>query len=273
MNGPTKIAERLRHDGFIIVPGVLDRDEVEGWVAMVERGLSLVESVPGVLQREREVYGVRNLMTVLPEIQRLAHDPRLRRLVTSVLGDGAIPVRALYFDKTPTANWNLPWHQDVTIAVRERREVPGYGPWTRKGGVDHVHAPALLLERMVTIRLHLDDCGPGNGPMRVIPGSHRAGRLSPAQLNAWIEREARRAVSCLVPSGGAVLMRPLIVHASAAATSPGHRRVIHIEYAAESLPGGLEWAVREPSKLEPASLAGWERKGLGDGAIRGAGHD
>ena len=31
---------------------------------------------------------------------------------------GAFVVRGLFFDKTPTTNWNLPWHQDMTIAVR-----------------------------------------------------------------------------------------------------------------------------------------------------------
>ncbi len=36
-------------------------------------------------------------------------------------------------------------------------------------------------------------------------------------------------------------MRPLLLHASASGTNPGHRRVIHLEYAAVSLPGGLEW--------------------------------
>jgi ectoine hydroxylase-related dioxygenase (phytanoyl-CoA dioxygenase family) len=94
---------------------------------------------------------------------------------------------------------------------------------------------------MVTIRLHLDDCGPQNGPLRVIPGSHTAGKLDARAIAAWAARAADLAVDCLVPAGGAVIMRPLLVHASASLTGPGHRRVIHLEYAAEDLPGGLEW--------------------------------
>ena len=36
-------------------------------------------------------------------------------------------------------------------------------------------------------------------------------------------------------------MRPLLLHASSASQSPRHRRVIHLEYAADPLPGGLVW--------------------------------
>ncbi|MFO0892265.1 MAG: phytanoyl-CoA dioxygenase family protein [Isosphaeraceae bacterium] len=161
--------------------------------------------------------------------------------MTPLLGEAAFPVRVLYFDKTATANWNLPWHQDVTVAVRRRRDVAGYGPWTRKAGVDHAHAPGDLLGRMLTVRLHLDDCVPDSGPMRVLPGSHASGRLSAAEVNARVARYGTRAVPCLVAAGGAVVMRPLILHASASATGDGHRRVIHMEFASEPLAGGLEW--------------------------------
>ena len=97
-----------------------------------------------------------------------------------MLGPRAFAVRALFFDKTPGANWNLPWHQDVTIAVKGRRDVAGFGPWTLKAGIHHVHAPGPLLARMVTIRIHLDDCRPESGPMRVLPGSHAEGRHGPS---------------------------------------------------------------------------------------------
>jgi len=168
----------------------------------------------------------------------------VKEIIAAVLGPGAFAVCGLFFDKTEAANWNLPWHQDVTIAVKERRDVVGYGPWTLKAGIPHAHAPAELLARMVTIRIHLDPCGPENGPMRVLRGSHEHGRLSFAEVNAWVARAPELGVDCLVPAGGAVLMRPLILHSSATATGAGHRRVIHLEYASENLPGGLEWHQR-----------------------------
>jgi ectoine hydroxylase-related dioxygenase (phytanoyl-CoA dioxygenase family) len=123
--------------------------------------------------------------------------------------------------------------------VRERAETPGFGPWSVKAGVPHVQPPPELLARMLTLRLHLDDCGPANGPLQVLPGSHADGALSPAAVAAWRGRVPPEA--CLVPAGGAVLMRPLILHASSAATAVGHRRVVHLEWSADELPGGLRW--------------------------------
>jgi len=201
----------------------------------------LADKRAGVLERGGETYGVRDLLWRAPEIKRLAASRALVDIAHAILGPGAFAVRGLFFDKTPSTNWNLPWHQDLTVAVRARRDAPGFGPWTLKAGIPHAVAPADLLERMLTLRLHLDDCGPRNGPMRVLPGSHLDGKLDPSSLGTWASRAQEHAVDCLVGAGGVVVMRPLLVHASASGTGPGHRRVIHLEYAAEALPDGLEW--------------------------------
>jgi hypothetical protein len=37
-------------------------------------------------------------------------------------------------------------------------------------------------------------------------------------------------VRCIVPKGGVLVMRPLLVHASGKATGAGHRRVLHFLY-------------------------------------------
>jgi hypothetical protein len=140
--------------------------------------------------------------------------------------------------KTPDANWKVVWHQDRTIAVRERKEVAEFGPWSIKAGVQHVQPPASLMSTMIAIRLHLDESRESNGPLRVIPGSHRAGYLSNADIDNW---RGRSSVTCTVPRGGAKLMRPLLLHASSSSSKPEPRRVIHLEFAADDLPGGLEW--------------------------------
>lgn len=115
-------------------------------------------------------------------MRELARSPEVRALVEPLLGAGAFAVRGILFDKTPDANWKVAWHQDLTIAVRERREVEGFGPWSEKAGVVHVQPPAAVLEQMVTVRLSLGPCGPGNGPVCVIPGSHAHGRLSAEEV-------------------------------------------------------------------------------------------
>jgi ectoine hydroxylase-related dioxygenase (phytanoyl-CoA dioxygenase family) len=143
----------------------------------------------------------------------------------------------------------VPWHQDLTVAVQARVAAPGFGPWTVKAGVPHVQPPVGVLERMVTVRVHLDDCDERSGALRVVPGSHRGGRLGAVATRGWLDRVAP--VPCPVPAGGALVIRPLLLHASSASDAPGHRRVIHLEYAADPLPGGVAWfegPVRTPAR-------------------------
>lgn len=136
------------------------------------------------------------------------------------------------------SNWRVAWHQDLTIAVRERKTVEGFGPWTTKDGVLHVQPSAEVMNGILAIRLHLDESASDNGPLRVIPGSHREGRLSAERISSWHKQES---ITCTVPRGGALLMRPLLLHASSACAVPKPRRVIHLEFAAAELPHGLDW--------------------------------
>ena len=231
--------ESFEDSGYAIIGRVLSPDTVEELLDATNA--YLVGGHDGVLDRGGLVYGGRDLLWRVPRVFSLARSAEVLSMAQSILGANAFPVRGLFFDKTLETNWNLPWHQDLTIAVLSRCDVPGYGPWTRKAGIPHAHAPAELLARMVTIRLHLDDSGPGDGPLRVLPGSHREGRLSVSAVAEWAVRAGELAVDCNVSAGGVVLMRPLLLHASASRVSAGHRRVIHLEYAAEDLAGGLEW--------------------------------
>jgi len=183
--------------------------------------------------------GVRNLLAI-GQVRELAASPSVRTLVAPILGPEAFPVRGILFDKTADANWKVPWHQDVTVAVKSRIDADGFGPWSVKAGVLHVQPPAEVLERMLTVRIHLDDCPRENGALRVLPGTHRFGKIPEAEVAGWVERVPETV--CELAAGGVLLMRPLLLHASSAATRVGHRRVIHLDFANTKLPNGLEWA-------------------------------
>jgi len=185
--------------------------------------------------------GARNLLPN-ENIRTLAVSSDIRGFAAAVLGDECFAVRALLFDKTPSANWKVVWHQDLTIPARARIDVPGFGPWTEKAGVPHVQPPVHILEQMLAVRIHLDACTATNGPVRVVERSHRLGRLSAGAIDELRRTESE--CECLVEQGGILAFRPLIVHASARATEPAHRRVIHIEYASHALPSPLEWHQR-----------------------------
>ena len=239
----TASPETIKRDGFSIVPQVLDAEQVSALIAAVE-GISEGQGV----RRRENVYAVRNLLESLPEVAALAESPAIRALVTPMLGSGCFPVRGILFDKTADANWKIVWHQDLSVAVAEKREAAGFGPWSEKAGVVHVQPPASVLERMLTVRLHLDDCDETNGPVQVLPGTHREGRLTNEQIQRY--RQEIESVVCTTPSGGALLMHPLLLHASSASQAPRHRRVIHLEYAADALPGGLQWHQLQQSQEE-----------------------
>jgi hypothetical protein len=182
---------------------------------------------------------------------RRLRTPGLARLIepagaaaSALIGAAARPVRAVLFDKTADDNWALAWHQDRTIVVRERREVAGFGPWSRKQGQLHVAPPFELLARMATLRIHLDPVGPDNAPLKVALGSHRSGAVD-------ARRAAARAAEhpdlvCLAEAGDVWAYATPILHASDRAVWPARRRVLQIDYSADVLPGGLEWAGVEP---------------------------
>ena len=214
----------LEQDGFAVVPACLDE-------AAVDR---LCE------QFDDTRYAQRNLLSV-PSVLGLAMSRPVRELIEPFLGPRCFAVRGIFFNKTRGSNWKVMWHQDLTIAVREREDVDGFGPWTVKAGVLHVQPPPDIMSGILAIRLHLDESGLENGPLRVIAGSHREGRLSAEQIASW---EKKNSVICAVPKGGALLMRPLLLHASSACVISKSRRVIHLEFAATDLPNGLEWHVR-----------------------------
>ena len=160
-------------------------------------------------------------------------------LIEDALGGEAYFVRGILFDKTPTTNWKVPWHQDTTIAVKERRDVPGYGPWSVKGGVHHVQPPEEILNAMVSLRICIDPCEENHGPLKVIPGSHKEGRLSSADIDTLVSKNEPHV--CTGEPGSALLMKPLLVHSSSRAECPSHRRILHLDYCAQELGNGLEW--------------------------------
>src|SRR5581483_10167114 len=166
--------------------------------------------------------GARNLLDE-PQLAALTAHPALRQLAGAILGGPCFAVRALFFNKTPDANWKVIWHQDLTVTVQQRVDVPGYGPWTEKAGVPHVQPPTDVLEGMLAVRVHLDACTPDNGPVRVLDGTHRLGRLSPEAIDR-LRAECAESV-CLAEEGAVLAFRPLLLHASRPATRPAHRRV------------------------------------------------
>jgi hypothetical protein len=216
--------------GFEVVPQVFALNETAALLAGLEAS---------ALERSRA--GARHVLRHAV-VNAAATDPRLLAIARRFLDADPVPFRATLFDKSPRNNWLIVWHQDTALPLRERHDVPRWGPWSVKGGITYAHAPADALSRVIALRLHLNESHAGNGPLRVLPGTHTLGVLSDAEIRRL--SEAIAAVDCLVPAGGVVAMRPLILHASSKAQVDHPRRVLHIEYADSLAIGdGLELAI------------------------------
>jgi hypothetical protein len=180
----------------------------------------------------------RNLFLYSSLLESMVRNGSFRHAVTEILGPTAFAIRAIFFNKIAKSNWLVPWHQDISIPVRQRKDVPGFNAFNMKEGFLHANAPAETLQQLVTLRIHLDPATAANGALQLIPGSHLRGRLTapPADHGPAVQPELK--------AGEILRMRPLLFHASTHSIADTPRRVIHIEYAAHELPGGLEWATR-----------------------------
>ena len=226
---------RFGRDGCAYVPDIID----ETGIKFFSKKFDQLEVTENFKHRGEATFGIRNLLNIVPEVQELAESQRVRTVVEWVLGKEAKVVRSIFFDKTPEANWKVPFHQDLTISVKGKIETVGFSAWTIKSGIQHVQPPIEILEKMVTIRIHLDDTDLSNGALKVIRGSHKYGRLTTEQIQKLKSESA--SISHFINSGSALLIRPLILHSSSVTTEPKRRRVIHLEFCAEKLPNGLEW--------------------------------
>jgi hypothetical protein len=200
--------------GFSIFESVLSREECD----------SLARTV-GAAGRGRA--GARNLMSN-PTISSLSYDSRMLRIATEILGACAVPFRATLFDKSTSSNWHVCWHQDRALPLQNRVQFSEWGPWSTKAGVLYALAPAWALRRVVALRVYIDASTRSNGPLRVIPSSHKLGILSASELLRVVN--SSRSTACLVNRGGVIAMRPLLLHSSTKACDNEPRRVVHIEY-------------------------------------------
>lgn len=180
--------------------------------------------------------GTRRLLA-LDWCQALAR--RLRQRVPALAGSSQVAVQCTYFEKSTAQNWLVPLHQDLAIPVRAQVPAPGFSAWSRKEGDVFVQPPAAVLQQLTAVRVHLDACSEEDGPLQVVPGSHRLGILD-AQAAA-VAGSAGDPVACIAGVGDALVMRPLLLHASSKATGTGMRRVLHFVFGPPALPHGVAW--------------------------------
>jgi ectoine hydroxylase-related dioxygenase (phytanoyl-CoA dioxygenase family) len=214
----------LRQHGYTVLENVLDP----------RLCAALAEALPAT-----PTAGSRRLLDH-PLVAAAVVHLRMRSPVASLLPRDAVATQCIFFSKSDSANWLVPPHQDLAIPVAQRVEHRACSGWSEKEGQWFVQPPADLLARLLAVRIQLDDLPPRSGELRVAPGSHRLGRLPGGEAPRVAAQHGMR--PCPVPFNGALLMRPLLVHASSKAPPGVVRRVLHLLFGPSSLPCALRWA-------------------------------
>ncbi|HZD10433.1 MAG TPA: phytanoyl-CoA dioxygenase family protein [Candidatus Binatia bacterium] len=159
----------------------------------------------------------------------LARSIREKGAICALLGSSRTAVQCTLFVKDARRNWLVPLHRDFSIPVKARVASLDWSAWSVKEGVIYGRPPEFILQSLVAVRVHLDDTDAENGALQVVLGSHRPSQCTGARHTH------------VVPKGGALVMRPLLLHASSKLTT-GTRRVLHFVYGPAQLPDAAEWA-------------------------------
>jgi hypothetical protein len=216
-------SEALAKQGYANWPGLLSQAECESVSAHID-----AQPLDGP--------GTRHLLS-----QAWCRDlaRRIRTVLTesSLLAPSMAVVQCTLFEKASSKNWLVPVHQDLSIPVSTRTDAPSWRGWSEKEGHLFAQPPVPVLESLLAVRLHIDPCGPMDGPLRIVPGSHTTGLISPESAVQMRKAEA----TCTANPGDAILMRPLALHSSSKSVGSSRRRVLHYLFGPRHLPDGVKW--------------------------------
>ncbi|MCG2612899.1 phytanoyl-CoA dioxygenase family protein [Terrimonas sp. NA20] len=236
------LKDQVDKDGFAVIYNVFDQSSI----ADLKNIINKTTANSDTFRKTADLFAIRRFLFEIPEMRTNIFTASLNNILRSLFSDHHFSSKSIYFDKPGSSNWFVAYHQDLTISVDQKIEVPGFGPWTVKPGQFAVQPPLQILENSYTFRIHLDDTNRDNGALRVIRGSHLKGIN---RVNG-IKPDQEEEVTCEVPAGGVMIMKPLIMHASSRTVNDARRRVIHLEFCDQELPKPLKWAERLPVQFQ-----------------------
>ncbi|MEQ8416305.1 MAG: phytanoyl-CoA dioxygenase family protein [Imperialibacter sp.] len=224
----------LVENGFTIVEDIYSQEDTNEILEVIDA----VDKAKPTFRKSADLFAIRQFLKEVPEAISLVFNKRLTKVISQFLGENYFVVKSIYFDKPEASNWYVSYHQDLTISVDRKRNLPGFTSWTTKQNQYAVQPPLEVLENIFTVRVHLDDTDENNGALKVIPKSHMKKIYRPQTIDWSSETE----VTCCVKKGGIMVMKPLLLHSSGRTVNNKKRRVIHLEFSNCELPGELEWA-------------------------------
>lgn len=224
----------ILENGFTVINNVFSDEEIRKIGEIIQN----IDTSKETFRKSDDLFAIRQFLKEIPEVRDLIFNKNIKNIITEIFGEKYFVVKSIYFDKPEKSNWYVAYHQDLTISVDKKTDLPGFGPWTTKQNQFAVQPPLDILENIFTIRIHLDDTDENNGALKVIPKSHSKGIYRSETIDWSVETET----ICNVEKGGVMIMKPLILHGSNRTTNGKKRRVIHIEFSDRKLPEELSWS-------------------------------
>jgi ectoine hydroxylase-related dioxygenase (phytanoyl-CoA dioxygenase family) len=231
-----KYKEEILQKGFTTIDTVYSTEEIDKIITVI----NLADKSKETFRISTELFAIRQFFKEIPSVTELVFNEKLKAILKQVFGNGFFVVKSIYFDKPEKSNWYVSYHQDLTISVDQKIDVPNFGPWTVKHNQFGVQPPIEMLEKNFTTRIHLDDTDENNGALKVLPESHLQKIYRPETIDWAKETET----TCPVKKGGLMIMKPLLLHSSSRTTNNKKRRVIHVEFSNQELPIGMNWSER-----------------------------
>jgi phytanoyl-CoA hydroxylase len=219
--------QSYRRDGYLVIENVLSATELENLRRVVEVLVEASRSVtahdhvydlePSHTPEEPRVRRIKEPHDVHPAFREIAFSKRIADILTPLIGttSGIRFQTGKLNMKSAGHGAAVEWHQDWA-----------FYPHTN--------------DDLLAIGLYLDDCGPENGPLMVIPGSHTwpildhhvdgvfCGAIDPSTANI----DFSKAVALTGKAGNMTIHHVRMVHGSALNTSGRPRRLLLFQYTA-----------------------------------------
>jgi ectoine hydroxylase-related dioxygenase (phytanoyl-CoA dioxygenase family) len=215
----------FQRNGYVIFPQLIEQDLIR----QLQKAIAKYTTKCTIKHSRQSAYGIRDLDRKIPEIKNLAFSSLLLTILQKYSNSQELQlIKAIFFNKNINHNWLVSWHQDKTIAVKEKISLPNFKNWTVKQGVPHAQPPLEILEKIITIRIALNNTDCHNGALKIIPQSHQLGILDRQEIEQITNLQTP--LICSLKAGDALIMHPLILHSSSKSLNQSDRGTIHLEY-------------------------------------------
>lgn len=239
-----KKMSEINSEGFAIINNVFTDIEIDKIITEINK-ITQNNTENSTFRKSEDLFAIRQFHKEIPETLHTIFNQNLKEIIKINFGEDYFITKSIYFDKPEKSNWFVAYHQDLTISVNQKINLENFENWTTKQNQFAVQPPKEILNKNVTIRIHLDKTTKENGALKVLNQSPKKGVVRNQNIDVSLETET----ICEVEKGGIMIMKPLLFHASNKTTNNQRRRVIHIEFSNQNLPNGLEWSEKTTLNL------------------------